>query len=253
MEPRKVLITGAAGHLGGYLARQWAGRYDLRLTDVRPPDGVLAAPHEFLELDIRKLEQMQSACGGIDTVVHLAADRSVSAPFYDSLLERNVIGVYNVFQAAADQKCRRLVFASSVNAMRGWPKEVCVTPEMPPNPLNLYGACKAFGEILGRTFRHLHGLSCLCIRFGSITAHSPMQNPDQPAEWITLRDAAQLTERCVEVEGIDYAVLHGFSRHRVCPFELEQTRKRVGYQPQDGTATPGYGVSGEKSSTGFPR
>ena len=119
MARKRVLITGAAGFIGSYIRQNYGDRYIMRLADITEIDN--PGGHEVMKADIADLDQMQRACEGMDTVVHLAADRSPSADFYETLLSLNIIGTYNVFQAAKDQGCERVVFASSINAMLAYP------------------------------------------------------------------------------------------------------------------------------------
>ena len=236
MGRRRVLITGAAGRVGAYLGRHMQNLYDLRLADIRPLDYEVGPSHERLELDITKLDQMQRACRDMDTIVHLAANPSPSATFYGSLLEPNVIGMFNAFQAAADQKCRRMVFASSLVAVLGYDPQVAVTADMAANPPYVYGACKAFGEALACAFHHQFGLSTVSIRFGAVRDEPPPGDPSEQTIWITKADATHLVACCIEAEGIDFAIVHGLSDHRVCNFDISQTGELVGYRPRDGTA-----------------
>ena len=74
---KKVLITGAAGRIGGYLRHYWGDRYALRLSDVKPVEE-LAAHEEFVDVDVADYDALAAACEGIDVVVHLAADPSLS-------------------------------------------------------------------------------------------------------------------------------------------------------------------------------
>ena len=101
-----VLITGAAGLVGGILRQHWGDRYALRLADIQPISD-LASHEEFVALDIRDLEAFTEACRDVDVVVHLAADRSPSADFYETLIDLNLIGCYNGFEAARRSGCRR--------------------------------------------------------------------------------------------------------------------------------------------------
>ena len=94
-----ILITGAAGLFGGILRQHWGDRYRLRLADVQPVTD-LAAHETFVETDITDPEQLRLACQGVDTIVHLAAYPGDGAPFYDTLMQLNVIGAYNAFEAA---------------------------------------------------------------------------------------------------------------------------------------------------------
>jgi nucleoside-diphosphate-sugar epimerase len=74
----------------------------------------------------------------------------------------------NIFQAAEGAGCRRIIFASSINVIGGYPLEVAVSTNMPVRPANLYGATKAWGESLARFFADTTTLSCICLRFGWI-------------------------------------------------------------------------------------
>ena len=131
-----VLLTGAAGQVGQILRSQWGDRYRLRLADLPNPTepehgrtradlhASLASHEELVEFDCADEVAFRQACEGVDCVVHLAADPSPAADFHGSLLQRNVVGAYNAFAAAAASvTCKRLVFTSSINAVRGWRDE----------------------------------------------------------------------------------------------------------------------------------
>ena len=67
---KKVLITGAAGDVGSHLRRELAGRYALRLSDIRPIKN-LAKGEEFIRGDCANLRDMLRVTKGVDAVVHL--------------------------------------------------------------------------------------------------------------------------------------------------------------------------------------
>ena len=233
-------MTGAAGRVGTILRQHWGDRYDLRLADVRPVEE-LAAQEAFVELDIADPGAFTKACEGIDTVLHLAADPSPRADFYESLLQRNLIGGYNGFEAARQAGCRRLVFASSINAVLGYgSSDTAATWEAPVFPQNVYGASKCWGEALGRVYADQHGLSCLSVRLTS-------PRFDQGGDWdaearasgISPRDTAQVFGRCIDApDEVMFAIVHGVSRHRNSWFRVSESDPRIGYEPEDGTAFP---------------
>ena len=235
---KKILLTGAAGFVGGILRSHWGASYQLRLADVRPIEDV-AVHEEFTQVDITRPEQMLQACQGMDTVVHLAADPSPGAEFYDTLLPLNIVGAYNGFEAARQAGCQRIVFASSVNAVLGYGGKVTTSWDVPIFPQNVYGATKCWGEALGRVYADQHGLSSICVRLGSPRyEQSGDWDADEPSMGISPRDTAQLFARCVDVEGVDFAIVHGVSRHRRSWMDVDDSRRVLGYEPQDGTAFP---------------
>ena len=233
-----ILITGAAGLFGGILRTYWGTRYRLRLADVQPIENL--APHEeYVKADIVDYEQLLTACKDVHVVVHLAAYPGDGAAFYDTLLNLNIIGAYNAFEAARVAGCHRLVFASSIDVVKGYWDEGEVPLDVPVYPTNLYGASKCWGEGLARVYADRNGLSCICVR---------LCNPgfDQAGSWdaeefisgISPRDAASLLALCVEVDEIDFAIVNGISDHRHGRLDLEETRRLLGFDPEDGTSFP---------------
>ncbi len=171
----------------------------------------------------------------MDTVIHLAADRHGSADFYGSLLDNNIKGAYNIFQAAKDRGCRRVVFASSVQAVSGYPADAPIGPDAPVWPRNMYGASKCFGEATARSFAHTEGLSCICVRIGLWDSGFRREEMDDARlrMYISQRDLNQLLVRCVEVPDILYAIVHGVSDNRHKRLDIASTRELLGYAPQD--------------------
>ena len=237
-EKRTVLITGAAGLFGGILREHWGDRYNLHLSDVRPVAD-LAAHEEFVAADIVAPEQLLQACEGVHTVVHLAAYPGDGAEFYDTLLRLNIVGAYNAFAAAHEAGCRRLVFASSIDAVKGYWDDGEVPTDVPVYPTNLYGASKCWGEALGRVYSHQHGLSCICVRLCNPGfEQAGTWNREDVISGLSPRDAAQLLGLCVDVEAIDFAIVNGISDHLHGRLDLAGTRQLLGFDPRDGTVYP---------------
>lgn len=232
---RRVLLTGAAGRIGVAFRRFAGERYQFRLGDQPPIVPTDAAPHEAMALDVSDLEACRRACAGIDTVVHLAADRHGTADFYGSLLDNNIKGAFNIFRAAKDAGCRRVVFASSVQAVSGYPADVTVRPEDPVWPRNMYGASKCFAEATARVFAHTEGLSCIGVRIGLWDSGFGREEMDANRRrmYISQRDLNQLLVRCIETPEIAFAIVHGISDNRAKRLDLAATRELLGYTPQD--------------------
>ena len=231
---RSVLITGAAGRIGSFITAQWVGRYELTLTDVRPAQATFSFP--FHQTNLTDFDTVRGLVEGIDTVVHLGADPRMDAT-WDSLLPNNVISTYNVFEAAHQARCRRVVFASSVNAVLGYPLDKQVHTDMPTRSVNLYGATKVWGEGLASSYAASTGLSCICLRFGwVIDRDSPMIKHGHPLfdTALTYHDLTLLVGAAIEADDdLNYAVFHGVSNNRWKRLDISDARTAIGYDPQD--------------------
>ncbi|MBX3050274.1 MAG: NAD(P)-dependent oxidoreductase [Caldilineaceae bacterium] len=232
---RKVLVTGAAGRIGSAFRAYAADRYDLRLADRRM-EGLTAPPvGEVVPLEIADLDACRAVCQGVDAVLHLAADPSPRSDFYESFLDNNVKGVYNIFEAAREAGCRRVVYASSVHAIEGYPLDEQARTDGAVRPSNMYGACKVFGEATAHVYALNHGLSSIAVRIGSFE-HNQAQfgvNSRNLSTFVSARDLCQLFVRCIEAENVQFAIVHGVSDNRFKRMDLSTTRQTVGYQPQD--------------------
>jgi nucleoside-diphosphate-sugar epimerase len=234
---RSVLVTGAAGNIGAYFAENSYSRYDLRLM-VKAKDErseALKPYGEIVTADIKDLERMKAICAGIDTVVHLAGDPDPSA-VWSSLFEANVSGTYNTYIAAKSAGCRRVIYASSIHAVSGYPADVQVKTNEPVNPGDLYGVTKCFGEAMGRYMAEQEGLSVIALRIG---AFQPLDVAKQESSvgmmdaFVSQRDLNHLIECCIDVENLKFAILHGISDNRFKRLDISDARTLVGYKPQD--------------------
>jgi nucleoside-diphosphate-sugar epimerase len=242
---RRILITGAAGRIGTAFYSDARGQYEFRLTDSNPAilDRQLEATDAADVVDITDADQVGDACQDIDTVIHLAADPSPEAGFHESLLANNFVGTYNVFRAAADAGCRRIIFASSVHAVLGHPHGKPVRELDPVWPINMYGVSKCFGEATARKFSSTEGLSSIAIRIGAYEAPWLAEHPDPEnlMMFLSARDMNHLLHCCIEVADLPFAILHGVSNNREKRLSIDETRRQVGYDPVD----DGFSLYGE--------
>ncbi|HEU5102297.1 MAG TPA: NAD(P)-dependent oxidoreductase [Roseiflexaceae bacterium] len=234
---RRVLVTGAAGNIGAYFAEHSHEKYDLRLMVHKLDDRAeaLRVYGEVVTGELTDLENLKQLCRGVDTVVHLAGDPSPSAA-WGSLLESNIVGAYHAFVAAKAAGCRRVIYASSIHAVSGYPADVQVKTSEPVNPGDLYGVTKCFGEALGRYMAEQEGLSVIALRIGAFQPHEAARDEGSIGmldAWVSQRDLNQLIERCIDVANITFAILHGLSDNRFKRLDISDARALVGYQPQD--------------------
>lgn len=234
---RKVLVTGAAGNIGSYFAEHCSERYDLRLM-VREQDkdvDAIRAHGEVVVADLSQLDRLKEVCAGMDTVLHLAGNPSPNAT-WESVRDDNIAGTYHLFVAAKAAKVRRVIFASSIHAVSGYPSDVQVKTSEPVNPGDLYGVSKCFGEALARYMAEKEGLSAICLRIGAFQPHESAKSPEGVGmldAWVSQRDLNQLIERCIDDEHLKFAIFHGLSDNRFKRLDISDARALVGYRPED--------------------
>jgi len=231
-----VLVTGAAGSIGSYFAAHAGNAYDLVLTDQDASAlEELSALGRCAAAELADLEAMKSLCEGVDTVVHLAACANPATP-WEPLLETNIAGAYNLFAAAEACHCRRVVFASSIHAVSGYPVRRQVQPDDPISPGDLYGVSKCFGEAMGRYLATQRGLSVLCVRIGSFQPIDKARQ-DEALElintFVSRRDLDQMLRRCIDDERLAFGIFHGLSDNPLNRMNTTSARELLGYEPQD--------------------
>ncbi|EWM11380.1 NAD(P)-dependent oxidoreductase [Kutzneria sp. 744] len=220
----RVLVTGAAGRIGSGFLRHVAGRYVLRATDVRPVD-----IEDFVLADLGDPAALARACEDVDTVVHLGANPSLLAD-WDSLLPANIVGTHNLFAAASEAGVRRVVFASSVHAVSGYPAGKQVSAADPVNPGNLYGVTKAFGEALGRYYAEQRGMSVIALRIGAFHTEGTTPEPEPYNDFLHLleTDLYRIIVRAIDVRGVQYAVVNAISDQLGGRLDITGTRELLG-------------------------
>jgi uronate dehydrogenase len=222
-----VLVTGAAGGVGGHLRRELARRYDLRLSDIRPLPA-RAKGERFARANIARLPDALRITKGVDAIIHLGG-YSVEGPWAD-ILESNVVGCYNVFEAARRNGVKRLLFASSNHAVGFYPRSERIDHRVPVRPDGRYGVSKVFGEALGRLYADKYGLEVFCMRIGNV-APAPV-DARRLSIWISPRDFAQLCAVGLEHPAISFEIVYGISRNARRWYD-NSNAERLGYRPQD--------------------
>ena len=143
---KKVLITGAAGDVASYLRRELAGKYQLVLSDKRSLKP--AKDEKFIKADISKMADAVKVTKGVHAVVHLGG-YSVEGP-WEAIHQANIVGCYNVFEAARRNKVKRMLFATSNHAVGFYRRAQTIDHRVYPKPDGRYGVLTAVLAGLGR-------------------------------------------------------------------------------------------------------
>jgi uronate dehydrogenase len=222
-----ILITGAAGDIGSRLRKLLKGVYPrIRLSDLRRPAS-LDADEEFMAADLADYGQVEKIVAGIDGIVHLGGI-SIEGP-WDAIHKSNIVGCYNLFEAAYRAGVKRVVFASSNHAVGFYPRDRKIGVDVTVRPDSRYGVSKAFGEALGALYADKHGLRVTCIRIGNVN--------DKPLDkrrmsiWVKPDDLAQLIRIGLEHPEIRFEIFYGASNNEAGWWDNSNAR-RFGYNPQ---------------------
>jgi uronate dehydrogenase len=226
-ENRTVLVTGAAGDVGTHLRRELAGRYALRVSDLRPVKKFDRA-ERYMRADVSKFDDALRITKGVDAVVHLGG-YSVEGP-WPAILSANIEGCYNVFEAARRNGVGRIVFPSSNHAVGFYRRDQLIHHLVTPRPDSRYGVSKVFGEALGSLYADKYGMQVLCIRIGNVNP-APIDKR-RLSIWLSPRDLAQLVTIGIEHPAIRFEIVYGVSGNTRSWYDNSNAR-RLGYAPQD--------------------
>jgi uronate dehydrogenase len=223
----KILVTGAAGGIGTRMRKLLKGIYpSIRWSDIRKPDD-LARDESFMAADLTDLAAVEKITAGVEGVVHFGG-HSVEGS-WDTILNANIIGCYNLFEAARRQGVKRVVFASSNHAVGFYPREQRIGVNVTVRPDSRYGVSKAFGEALGALYADKHGMRVTCLRIGNVD--------DRPVDkrrlaiWLKPEDVVALVRIGLEHPDIHFEIFYGVSDNADSWWDNSNAR-RFGYHPQ---------------------
>ena len=247
----KVLITGMTGAIGKLLREhlESVGGYELSALSRSPVEGV-----DSYQADISDLDAIRPAFEDKDVVVHLASDssgRRGRPPVWESILNANIIGTRNAFEAARLAGVKRVVFASSGFASMGFesappydsivkgewesfPTDVPKITHEQVCPASLYGATKVWGEALGRHYTDEYSLSILCVRIGAVMPDNRPTNPNLFSNYLSHRDVVSILRSCIDApESVKYDIFFATSNNKLGYRDLQHPKDVLGWVPQD--------------------
>lgn len=225
---KKLVLTGAAGRLGSYLREPLTKLADeLVSTDIVDDLGELYPDERYVRADLTEGGEIHALLEGADMVVHFGAIGD-EAPF-ETILGPNIIGAYNVWEAAYRQGVRRVVYASSIHAVGMHPKTDCIGVDAPHRPDTYYGLAKCFAENLGRLYWEKRQLEAVCLR---ILSCAKVTNPRALGSWFSYDDLIHLVTRAIDTPVTGFAVVYGVSNNDRAPVD-NSGASFLGYRPKD--------------------
>ncbi len=229
-----ILVTGASGFIGRKICPHLEkSGFKLRAFD--------RSTHKVVEDcvvgNLEDLERVRVAAKGVHTIIHLAAC-SDDADFRTQLVPSNVVGLYNLFEAARLEAVRRIIFASScqVADLLDANRKITVDDR---HPTDHYGLTKMWGEDMARMYSRKWGLSVLAARLGWVIRSrrelALMHNIVGGTRlYLSYRDLQQFFRHCLDADVEPFSIVYAFSRQVQGElFDMEPTRRLIGFEPID--------------------
>ena len=225
-----IVVTGGAGKVGAaVVARLVRAGHDCTVAGRTPRAEVHGARHA--RCDITDIETIVPVLRGMDAIVHLAAIPGPGGQAPEEIFRVNCAGTFNVYEAAARAGIRRVVTASSINAVgfnygiKSFPiAYVPVDEALPVFSSDAYSFSKQVTERIGDYAWRRDGISSICLRLPWVAPEVNSKRevvaphaekcraslerllalPEEErreliAGWIALRDRCR-AERCTESE-----------------------------------------------------
>ncbi|MEM9475981.1 MAG: NAD(P)-dependent oxidoreductase [Pseudomonadota bacterium] len=225
---KKLVLTGAAGRLASYLREPLSKMADeLVSSDIADDIGTLYPRERYVQADLAKYDEILALLDGADMVVHFGAIGD-EAPF-DDILQSNIVGAYNIWEAAFQQGARRVVYASSIHAVGMHKKQDFIGIDAPHRPDTFYGLAKCFAEDLGSLYWDKRGLESVHLR---ILSCAQVTSPRALGSWLSYDDLIQLVTRAIDTPTTGFSVVYGVSANDRAPVDNSQARY-LGYCPAD--------------------
>jgi uronate dehydrogenase len=224
---QRLLLTGATGEIGTGIRQSLRGLCrHLRLLDTRPVEAVEAG-EEMVIADLADARSVD-AFEGVDAVVHMATLGSKNN--FRDLVENNIVGTYNLFEACRRHAIRRTVYGSANHVIGFYTTDETIDEKAMFRPDGVYGATKLFGEGLAQYYFDRWGIETVSIRVGSCFARP--RDHRMLRTWISHGDMGRLVAASLTAPKVGHLIVYGVSDNRDRVWR-DRSFDVLGYRPQD--------------------
>ncbi|MGB7316725.1 MAG: NAD(P)-dependent oxidoreductase [Planktotalea sp.] len=225
---KKLVLTGAAGRLGSYLREPLSKLCnELVSSDIVAHTGSLYDGERYVQADLADLAAIEALTEGADMIVHFGAIGDEAE--FDAILQSNIVGAYNIWEAAHRNNVRRVVYASSIHAVGMYPKNEYIGTDVPHRPDTYYGLAKCFAEDLARMYWEKRGIEAVCLR---ILSCAKVSNARAVGSWLSYDDLVQLVTRSIDTPITGFTIAYGVSNNDRTPVDTSSA-SFLGYRPND--------------------
>jgi len=228
-EFNRILLTGASGALAGVLRTPLAARTArLRLSDRRPVTQI--KPHEEEVVgDLADAELVSRITRNVDVVVHMGGAVGAELPFAE-ILQSNVLGLTNLYEACRVNGVKRVIWASSNHAIGFYPRTQRIDAAVMPRPDSFYGVSKVYGEAVAQYYWDKFRLESVSIRIGS--CFPKPTDIRMLSTWQSYPDFVRLIECCLRAPRVEHTIVYGVSNNDSQLWD-NRLAAHLGYRPED--------------------
>jgi len=224
----KLVLTGAAGRLGSHLREPLSVIADsLVSSDLVDDVGSLFSGETYVKADLAQLDAMLEITKDADMIVHFGAHGDEAE--FDTILGPNIIGAYNIWEAAYRNKVRRVVYASSIHAVGMHRKTDFIDIDAPHRPDTYYGLAKCFAEDLASMYWDKRQVESVCMR---ILSCAQVTSARALGTWLSYDDLIELVTQSINTPVTGFTVVYGVSNNDRTP--VDNTKAHfLGFRPKD--------------------
>ena len=236
---KKILITGGSGLCGNIL---FAGLskygYKIKSCDINTKLSLAAKSlnikinKNVKKIDLRNMSQVLKITKGMDAIIHFGgiARHKSSEDKYKNIINHNIIGTYNVFEASKVNKVKRIIFASSAHVIGYHDRRKKLDERSLFRPDSHYAVSKCFGETLANFYADKFNIKSMSIRIGSV-----LPRPTDKrflSTWISYRDLVQLVNVGLKTKKLHCSTVYGVSKNKRSWWNNSNAYE-LGYKPMD--------------------
>ena len=225
---KKLVLTGAAGRLGSYLREPLSELCDnLVSTDLVEGIGSTYSGETYIKADLANFDEVNALMDGAEMIVHFGALSDEDT--FDEILSSNIIGAYNVWEAAARNNVNRVIYASSIHAVGMYPKNEYIGINVPHRPDTFYGLAKCFAEDLASLYWDKKQVEAVCLR---ILSCAKVTSSRALGSWLSYDDLILLVKRAIDAPTTGFSIIYGVSNNDRTPVDNSEA-SFLGYKPKD--------------------
>ena len=235
----KILITGAAGLCGNVLYDGLIKKgYKISCIDKQITSSAAAKKlklnfsKNIKKIDLRNFKNLLKITKNIEAVIHFGGipRHSPKEDIYEKILDHNIRGTYNLFEACRINKVKKIIFASSAHAIGFHDRKKKLDNKCTVRPDSHYGVSKCFGEALASLYADKYNIKTMCIRIGSV-----LPKPTDLrflSTWISFRDLVHLVDVGLKSTKLHFSIVYGVSKNKRSWWNNKNAFK-LGYKPKD--------------------